>query len=210
MPVQGNEQSAVAKAGQVIFPNFVSFLAELVLGACIVGPALIREWNVLDALGSDSGITRRIQESFNVLSDAVSNTTYGKLVVTVLFWLIVGVGSYVLLMKAITYVSAAWRIYDEKQHDVFPRWYSGNSFFMDTLVQFFKWILRHMLALALLVFALFFGMPLAIAYAHIGIFGTIDPLYILYAVLALLFTMRLIGIALCILSKKITAWYARS
>ncbi len=210
MSIKSGEQSAVVKAGEVIFPNFISFIAELIIGLCVIGVSLVREWDLLNVVSSESGLSQRMQQSFNSLSDAVSSTTYGKMAVTVLFWLFVGVVSYVLLMKAISYFSAAWRVYDEKQHDVFPRWYSGHSFFMDTLLQLCRWLLRHVVAAVIIIFALFFCLPLAVAYAHIGIFGAFDLAHIAYAVLALIFTMRLMGIALCILSKKITAWYARS
>lgn len=208
MAIQNSEPDSFSKAARIIFPNIISFFTENILGLLIVGLSLFREWDLLGSISSDSDLFARMRDSYDSISDAISGTSYGRVIVTVLFWSLIGIFCYLLVVKTISYFSAAWRVVDEKQHDVFPRWYSGGSYFHDTAISSAKWIARHVVAITLLIFSLYFCLPLSIAYMHVGVFGgSIDYLSITYGILSLIFATRLFGISLCIFSKKLTAWY---
>lgn len=209
MAIRNSEPSAVEKAAYVIFPNVFSFFTETIIGLFLLGLSLFREWELPSTVSSESSAIATIQATYNTFSDTVSRTSYGRALVTIAFWSIIGAVCFVIVIKTINYFSAALRVIDEKKHDVFPRWYSGGSLFHDTVYDVVKWLLRHLLAVMLIVFALLFCLPISIAYVHIGVYGDEGYLYIVYGVLSMIFATRLFGMSLCIFSKKVTAWYAR-
>lgn len=209
MAIQTSEPSALEKASYILFPNFLSFFIETFFGAVLLGVTLFKEWDIVSGISSESSVFENITSIYNKASDTVSRTTFGRTVTTIVFWAIIGVLCYATVVKVLAYIAAAKQVVDEKNNDVFPHWYTGGSFFHDSVVSLGKWLLRHIAAFVLLVFSLFFCLPLASAYAHIGIYGTFDPVSVVIAFLALVFATRLFGISMCIISKKITAWYAR-
>jgi hypothetical protein len=209
MAIQTSEPDTLEKVSYILFPNFLSFFIETFFGLVLLGVTLFKEWDIVSGLSSESSVFENIGNIYNKISDAVSSTTYGRAITTIIFWALIGVACYGVVVKIIAYINAAKQVMDEKNNDVFPHWYTGGSFFHDSVVSLGKWLLRHAAAIILLIFSVFFCLPLASAYAHIGIYGTFDPVMLIIAFLALVFATRLFGISLCIFSKKITAWYAR-
>ena len=207
MKVQNSEETNLTKASRVIFPPFVVFVSEDGVGLFLVGVFLLQHWSAFEDLKNNTSITSRVQDALGKVDELISGTRYGAAIVTALLWSVVGVLAYVLAMRLVLFIMYVWRTRYEKENFVFPRWYSGRSLQNDIVLLAVKWVLRQLLALALLLFSLIVVFPTAFSYAQVAVFGTFTLAEALYAILATIFAVRLVAISLCIISKKYSSLY---
>jgi hypothetical protein len=207
MKTQKTDESYLTNAYHILFPSLISFVTEMTISFAVVAIFLVQRWQPLVNIKDNSDVFRTITDIASRIAARISESKYGVAAITILAWALVGVLVYVLFIRFVLYGIAIWRSYYEKSHDVFPGWYSGKLLRHDTTVVVLKWLLRHVAAFVLLFFGMLAVFPTALNYVHIAIYGGHDLPSILTALLCLVFAGRLVGVGLCILSKKISAWY---
>jgi hypothetical protein len=197
------------KIGLVLPGPFLMFM-EFILASGIMGLGALRNFgDLVNVDKSDANPFKRIIDLVVEFFGRIDDFRYTALIITFLFWLLVGIIGYMIYFRISSSVHAVKEIKQEENEYIHPVWFRKNYSLLDQLNQILMRTLRIIVGTSILTLIIIVLVPVASITFRDMLYGTTGnlPLSLLVLVMLIALIGRLLALTLCLLSNRIRSWY---